>query len=259
MRKPLSIFVLLAIMGIGKVCAQGVTLFIWDGDQRFGISGGIAVPMGKDPIFSTDKSIAFNEKSFARHMAPSFGIFSGREKDVSGDFRFGFQVWATYTPNKWTADFTRATQSGMYNTKYDYNSKQINANEDVYLAYYIQPEKLSVSLGIGIAEGVTFGSKASCLTTDAHGTTVETIDNTFKNGGAPFSMYLGANATAGVTYYLGDAFFVSLHAKYTYVAFDFSSINASSSLSMDNLDTGIMMSETIPSFITSLVTVGFKW
>ena len=69
---------------------------------------------------------------------------------------------------------------------------------------------------------------------------------------------MGADIT-GVTYYLGEAFYVSFHAGYTYVAFDFSSVNASDSFFMDNLGNGIKMSETIPSLVTGLVTIGFKW
>jgi hypothetical protein len=112
---------------------------------------------------------------------------------------------------------------------------------------------------VGIAEGVTFGSKANCKTINAQGVVHETNDNYFHASGAPFSIYLGADATAGVTYYLGEAFYVSFHAGYTYVAFDLSSVNASDSFFMDNLGNGIKMSETIPSLFTGLVTIGFKW
>ena len=259
MRKALSLLALLTIMGIGKVCSQGLTIFVWDGDQRFGISGGLAIPMAKTPIFKTDNSITFDEKSFSRYMAPSFGLFGGMEKDVSGNFRFGFQGWIAYSPNKWKADFLQTTNSGINTISYDYTSKRVNITEDVYVAYYILPEKLSVSLGVGIAEGVTFGSKANCKTINAQGVVYETNDNYFHASGAPFSIYLGADATAGVTYYPGEAFYVSFHAGYTYVAFDFSSVNASDSFFMDNLGNGIKMSETIPSLVTGLVTVGFKW
>ena len=235
MRKALSLLALLTIMGIGKVCSQSLTIFIWDGDRRFGISGGLAIPMAKTPIFKTDNSITFDEKSFSRYMAPSFGLFGGMEKDVSGNFRFGFQGWIAYSPNKWKADFLQTTNSGINTISYDYTSKRVNITEDVYVA------------------------KANCKTINAQGVVYETNDNYFHASGAPFSIYLGADATAGVTYYLGEAFYVSFHAGYTYVAFDFSSVNASDSFFMDNLGNGIKMSETIPSLVTGLVTIGFKW
>lgn len=237
---------LFATASVQKAEAQFYTL--WDGDLRLGLSAGLGhnfspcqlqVPTGYTLDEATTPAIT-----------PSFGLYSGREQEINRNFSFGFDGRLFY--NKL---LTNATLKDAAGTAYGYkfSAHNIGITENIYLAYEIMDET-QANLGIGIFERFMIGSKAESLSVAA------TAPECGFGDMSTFAFDFGLDISAGLTYYLGDSFFVK------------GSVDAliplySSTKFFDDTDDGWGYSSN-SSLIASLdggfnlgfnVVIGFKW
>lgn len=259
MKKLLFAAVLLTAMSIGKVSAQ--FLMFWDGDKRFGVSAGISMPIESMPTFvckSNWGSPALKMVDGSLHhsmVVPSFKLYTGMEKDLDGNFAFGFQGWIGLTKNKWNVDFENPDTKDV--TTFTVASSTLDVNEGVYLAYYVT-DGLSVTFGAGISEYMDFRGSTSSVTRNAAGIQTGSVDN-IESTGSPFDMGMGYMLNAGATYNLTDAFYVGGNLLYQKSFFGSGTFSEGETFFMNSLGQGVYYSSSPLNSIQLLATIGLRW
>lgn len=229
--------------------AKAQFFMFWDGDARLGITAGLGHNFTPFPL-QVPTGYTLDGKATTPLITPSIGLYSGMEKEISRDLSFGFDGKLFH--NKL---ITKATLKDAAGTAYDYkfSSHNIGITENIYLAYEIMDET-QVNIGIGLFERFMIGGKAESQSTAA------TAPDCGFGEMSPFAFDFGLDISAGLTYYLGDAFFVkgSIDALIPFY---------SSSKFFDDFD-DVWGYSTNSSLIASLdngfdlglnVAIGFKW
>lgn len=258
MKKLLSIMVILTALSIGKASAQ--YLVFWDGDMRFGLSAGVSIPFATQPQiicgdgWTTSTSVVDNSYHHAT-INPSFKLFYGMEKELGGDFAFGFQGWLGLVKNRWEVGIRNNGSKNV--TTYNIKSSTVDVNEGIYLAYYLTDD-FSLSLGGGLSEYIDFKGKASSVTCNAAGNELSSSDNA-SSASSPFDLGFGFMLSLGATYNLSESFYVGATAIYQKSIFGSSTFNFDDTFFMDKLGNDAYYSNAPVNAVQVLATIGFRW
>lgn len=254
MKKILFVAALLISLTVGKASAQ--FLMFWDGDMRFGLSAGLSLPMASMPSFECSETMKMVDGSYHHNwLAPSFKLYSGMEKELSGDIAFGFQAWLGLTKNKWNVDFENQSTKDV--TTFKVNSSVLDVCEGIYLAYYLTDE-LSITAGAGIAEYINFHGNASSITCNSSGTQIASVDK-IESSSSPFSLGVGYMVNLGTTYNLSDVFFVGANLMYQSSFFSLGSLGENDVFFMNSLGQGVYYSDAPVNSLQLFATIGFRW
>lgn len=259
MKKTLFVAALLISLTVGKASAQ--FFMFWDGDMRFGLSAGLSMPMASMPTFKCsagwgEATMKMVDGSYHHNgLAPSFKLYSGMEKELSGDIAFGFQAWIGLSKNKWNVDFENQSTKDV--TTFKVNSSVLDVCEGLYLAYYLTDE-LSITAGAGISEYMNFHGNASSITCNSSGTQIASVDK-IESSNAPFSLGVGYMVNLGTTYNLSDAFFVGANLMYQSSFFSTSSFDENDTFFMNSLGQGVYYSDAPVNSLQLVATIGFRW
>ena len=258
MKKIFFLTVVLTVLSIGKASAQ--YLVFWDGDMRFGLSAGVSLPFSTQPTFICEDSWGVNtsvvdDSYHHAAISPSFKLFYGMEKELSGDFAFGFQGWLGMVKNSWEVGIRDNSSKNV--TTYSVKSSTVDVNEGIYLAYYLTDD-FSLSLGGGLSEYIDFKGKASSITCDATGKELSSSENA-SSASSPFDLGLGFMLSLGATYNLSESFYVGATAIYQKSIFGSSTFNFDDTFFMDKLGNDAYYSNAPINAVQVLATIGFRW
>lgn len=260
MKKLILMTVVLTVLSIGKASAQ--YLVFWDGDMRLGFSAGASVSLLSKPNIicesdwyqSTTTSVV--EGSY-RHtpVCPAFKLFYGMEKELSGNFSFGFQGWIGLVKNSWEVGILHNDSKNV--TTYTVASNTVDVNEGIYLAYYLTDD-FSLSLGAGLSEYIDFGSKGSSVTCDPAGNQLSSADNVI-GATAPFDLGFGFMLSLGATYNLSESFYVGANAIYQKSIIGSGTMADGDTFFMNKLGNDAYYSNPPLNSLQLLATIGFRW
>ena len=193
--------VVVAFLMAGVTANAQRTVYLWPGDFRVGLNVCVDHALqGFDVKAPTGYTVEKNMPALAQ---PGVGLYYGMEKDVSGNFAFGFESTASLQLLSSSATIKNVAGNSF---DYSFSATGINVYEGIYLSYFLTDE-LALNGGVGLDESLWFNGKAEASPADG-------APGCQFGDGMMVGMGVALGAQAGITYYFNDSFFVKANLNF---------------------------------------------